>query len=385
MTDITVVGGGLAGLVASISCAEQGLRVRLHEAHQTLGGRARASAPPFIAHEGPHVLYDDGPLWQWLDRRDLVGPAAYVPLRALAAIRFRRGGRLRRSPPAGMLRMVAQRRRRAPVEQDFHTWAAGRFGEEAAMAAANYLGVVTFDHDPGRLSAAFAWERLLRTSAVPPRARYVLGGWGSMLARLEARARTLGVQIGLGSRLDSLPEPPVIVATSLDSAGRLLGDCTLRWESGRTMLVDIGIERREDDAFLVSDLDEAGWAERFSGPDPSVAPPGCSLVQAQLPLRPGERQADGLGRLERILDLGYPGWRERQVWRRRGVADRRTGALDLPGTTWRDRPRIDRGGVVYLAGDMVAAPGLLSEVSFTSAVQASRAAIRLLRPSGRAA
>jgi hypothetical protein len=86
------------------------------------------------------VLYDDGPLWQWLDRRDLVGPAAHVPLRALPAIRFRRDGRLRRSPPAGMLRMVAQRRRHAPVEQDFRTWAAGRFGEEAATAAANYLG-----------------------------------------------------------------------------------------------------------------------------------------------------------------------------------------------------------------------------------------------------
>ena len=39
MADITVVGGGLAGLVASIASAENGARVRLHEAHQTLGGR----------------------------------------------------------------------------------------------------------------------------------------------------------------------------------------------------------------------------------------------------------------------------------------------------------------------------------------------------------
>ena len=33
MADITVVGGGLAGLVASIASAENGARVRLHEAH----------------------------------------------------------------------------------------------------------------------------------------------------------------------------------------------------------------------------------------------------------------------------------------------------------------------------------------------------------------
>jgi phytoene dehydrogenase-like protein len=385
MAAITVVGGGLAGLVASIASAEQGARVRLHEAHQTLGGRARASAPPFIAHQGPHVLYDDGPLWRWLEERSLVGPAAHVPLRGLAGVRFRWRDRLRRRPPVGMLRMVAQRHRRAPVDQDFHGWAAGRFGEEAATAAANYLGVVTFDHNPGRLSAAFAWERLLRATAVPPRARYVLGGWTSLLARLEARARALGVQIELGSRVDRLPEPPVIVATSLEAAGWLLGDRSLRWESGRAVLVDIGIQRRPGDAFVVADLDEAGWAERFSLPDPSLAPPGCSLVQAQLPLRPGERRDDGLGRLERILDLGCPGWRQRVVWRRRGVAAGRSGALDLPGRTWRDRPPVDRGGGVFLAGDQVAAPGLLSEVSFASAIQASAAAVGVLRPDRHAA
>jgi hypothetical protein len=47
-----------------------------------------------------------------------------------------------------------------------------------------------------------------------------------------------------------------------------------------------------------------------------------------------------------------------------------TGALDLPGTAWRDRPQVDRGNGVYLVGDMVAAPGLLTEVSFNSALAA---------------
>jgi hypothetical protein len=92
-----------------------------------------------------------------------------------------------------------------------------------------------------------------------------------------------------------------------------------------------------------------------------------------MPLRPGESSPAALERLERLLDLGYPGWQERQTWRRQGLANGRTGALDLPGRTWRDRPAVDRGDGVFLAGDMVAAPGLLSEVSFASALQASRA------------
>jgi hypothetical protein len=53
----------------------------------------------------------------------------------------------------------------------------------------------------------------------------------------------------------------------------------------------------------------------------------------------------------------------------------RTGALDSPGKTWRDRPAIDRGNGVFLAGDMVAAPGCLSEIAWGSAVAAARLAL----------
>jgi hypothetical protein len=79
--------------------------------------------------------------------------------------------------------------------------------------------------------------------------------------------------------VDRLLEPPVIVATSLAAARHLLGDDTLGWDSGRAML----------------------------------------------------------------LDLGYAGWRDRQVWRRQAIANARSGALDLPGRTWPDRPRVERG------------------------------------------
>lgn len=68
-------------------------------------------------------------------------------------------------------------------------------------------------------------------------------------------------------------------------------------------------------------------------------------------------------------------WHDRVTWRRGAVANGRSGTLDPPGSTWRDRPAIDRGDGVYLAGDMVAAPGLLSEVSVSSALTASRGAL----------
>jgi hypothetical protein len=375
---ITIIGGGLAGLTAAVACVEAGADVVGHEAHATLGGRARTAPPPWLAHEGPHAFYADGPHWTWLVERDLVGPVAPLPLREVRGLRFHHGGRLRRTPPASLLPLLAHRSRRAPVDVDFRTWATALHGEEAARAAANLLGVVLFDSDPGRLSAAFVWDLLLRFTAFrAPAVRWPVGGWPSVVDRLAARARELGVRIETSSRVDALPEPPVIVATQLESARSLLGDGTEgapAWESGRVVLLDVGLVPRRDDAFVVVDLDDAGFVERVTGVDATLAPSGNSLIQADMPLKPGEPRAVALARLEHLLDLGFPRWRERVVWRRAGFAAGRTGALDLPGCTWRDRPAIDRGDGVFLAGDLVAAPGVRAEISINSALQAARLA-----------
>lgn len=99
-----------------------------------------------------------------------------------------------------------------------------------------------------------------------------------------------------------------------------------------------------------------------------------------MPIRPGESADAACARLEQVLDKSFEGWRERVAFRRRQVMNGRTGALDLPGTTWRDRPAIDRGDGVFLCGDQVAAPGCLAEVSFASALEASRMAWAVARP-----
>jgi len=372
--EITVVGGGLAGLVAAISCAEGGARVRLLEAHRMLGGRARTTDGSFRANLGPHVVYDDGPMWTWLAERGLAGDEPRSPVRG---IRFRFGDELRRTPPAALLRVVKLAPHEAPIDRDFRSWVAGHCGPATADVAAMAAGVFTFDADPGRLSAAFVWERLVRVlTQIRPKPRYMIGGWGSLVDGLARRARHLGVRIETGHHVASLPSGPVIVATDLAAARRLLSDDTLTWNGARTALLDLGLVAQRGDPFVVSDLDAAGWVERFTAPDPSLAPAGHSLLQAQMGLCPGESLDSGVARIERLLDLAYVDWRTREVWRRRSVVDGKSGALDLPGTSWRDRPAIARGDGVFLAGDMVAAPGLLSEVAFNSALEASVLALR---------
>ncbi|MET8825823.1 NAD(P)-binding protein [Streptomyces sp. NPDC004610] len=371
MHRITIIGGGFAGLTAAISAAEAGAKVTVHEAHHTLGGRARTTEGPYRTNDGPHALYNGGPHWSWLTRRDLIGPLAPIPAREAARFRLRHHGRLRRTPPLALLRLLRHSAHRAPVDVDFHTWATARAGAEGARAAAHYAAVALFHHDPGTLSAAFVQERLRRAAKLPPEAQYPRGGWATMIDRMAAHAWNLGVRVETLSRVDTLPtDTPVVVATSLAAARRLLQDSSLTWPGGRTALLDLALRTHRGDPFVLSDLDAPGWLERFTAQDRTLAPAGEQLIQGQVPIAPHESRADGVARAEQLLDLAFEGWRERVTWRREALAHGRTGAVDLPGTSWRDRPAVDRGDGVYLAGDEVAAPGVLSEVSFTSALTA---------------
>src|SRR5580704_8978958 len=142
MSGITVIGGGLAGLTAAIACAEEGAKVRLLEAHETLGGRARSDGAPYKTNFGPHALYSDGPLWRWCKQRDLL-PDFARPV--LSGVRLRWQGELRRTPPLGMIPGALRLRgRRAPVEQDFRGWVAKHTDARTATLLGNAAGVYTF-------------------------------------------------------------------------------------------------------------------------------------------------------------------------------------------------------------------------------------------------
>jgi hypothetical protein len=368
---VTVVGGGIAGLVAAITCAEDGRAVHLLEAHEKLGGRARhASDGRFIANFGPHALYSGTANWNWLQKRDLLPALAKPPSRGVG---YLYAGKLKRVPPSGLARVAALIPRAAPVDADFRSWATRHAGPKAAAMLCAWAVAFTFDPDPGRLSAAFVWERAKRIY-MPPGIHFVVGGWGELVAKLRARAEDLEVSCRTSTRVEALPDPPAIVATELDAARLLLGEEGLSWEGGDAVLLDIGLTSRRGDPSAVLDLDRGALIERYSSCDRTIAPQGHDLLQAHTGFSADTPPDLGVERLEEILDTSFPSWRDRVVWRRRQLSRRRTGALDLPGRTWRERPAIDRGGGIFLAGDMVAAPGLLSEVSFESGQIAARLA-----------
>src|SRR4051794_34343918 len=272
MDTVTIVGAGVAGLTAAITCAEAGAPVVLVDAHSAPGGRARGLDGPYRANLGPHVLYSDGPFWRWLAERELLPPYKGVPL---TGARFRRDGELQRMPPLPLIPAALKLRgRRAPVQESFREWA-GHFADpRTAELLSAFAGVYTFHHDPGELSAAFVWERTGRVLTPPPSVRYVVGGWSSLVDALVSRARALGVTLRLGERVTALPPSPVIVAVEAADARELLGDDSLTVFSGHTLCIDLGLRSHRGDPFIVSDLDECGFVERYTAADHTLAPPG---------------------------------------------------------------------------------------------------------------
>ncbi|MBV8953640.1 MAG: NAD(P)/FAD-dependent oxidoreductase, partial [Solirubrobacterales bacterium] len=120
MNEITVIGGGIAGLTAAITCAEGGARVRLFEAHETLGGRARSTDGVYKANLGPHAIYAGGVLWDWLRTRELMPPLAR-PL--LTGARFHYDAVVHRTPPLSLIPPgLRLRGRLAPVDRTFRAW-----------------------------------------------------------------------------------------------------------------------------------------------------------------------------------------------------------------------------------------------------------------------
>ena len=295
---------------------------------------------------------------------------------------FRWKGTVSRMPPRSALSLLRLGNVSAPVDQDLRTWATDRWGPEDAAVLAGLAGALTFDHDPGRLSAAFVVEKLQRIARKTiPTARYVTGGWSSLIESLMAHAEAIGVHTELGapvdaSRLSDLAaKGPVVLAVGPGGARRLLGDAVVPRDGRRVALLDIAVDHRRSDPYLIVDLDEAIFSSRSTAVVSSLAPDGQELVQLVAGMAPEETLDQAERRLETLLDEAMGDWRSRLRWRRRSAPVEATGAVDLPGMTWRDRPATIAAPGIWLAGDWVAAPGHLAEVSANSAIAAAGAII----------
>lgn len=191
--------------------------------------------------------------------------------------------------PAELSQAIAALPAEPPLQESLRAWLLRHVDAKTAEAIIGVVFIPTFDHDPGRLSAAFARERLRR--ALAGGARHVAGGWSTLVSLLAERAASLGAQIRTQTRVATLPAGPAILATSLATARQLTGDRSLTWPSARVATVDLGLRTDASPGwFRVMDLDNRIYAARYSLADPSLAPPGHELIQISAACAPDERK-----------------------------------------------------------------------------------------------
>jgi len=240
----------------------------------------RRTGPP---NWGPHALCTTtGPLWAWLGERHLIrrcGAPRWVGCASRCDARLEGP---HRAVHAAFSRPAAARVRSRIDPVRFTSGRAQRYGERGRDRAGQNAarGRDVLPTIPAHCPAAFVVERLRRRVRGTSRAaRFRFGGWSSLVDRLEARMRDLGcarARTGVDRR--SARRPAVIVALAPAAARRLLSDDTVAWPGPAPRFA-----RRGDAAppacrprTSCPILDQAGWAERFSRRDRSLAPTGHS-------------------------------------------------------------------------------------------------------------
>lgn len=368
---VTVVGAGISGLVTAIELAEHGLNVEVFERRPQIGGLATTATASttegsYRTNIGPRALYTNNPLFPWLARRRLLPPLAKPRLRDLRSFGVVEQNEIRGAIPVLATTLTRLRVGEAPPELSFRDWATPKFGDRVTERLVALASLPLFHHDPGRLSA-HSVHHALRSAYLDGKVTYVRAGWSELTSTLTSAAGAAGVEIHTGADITEVPDGQVVLAIPLPAARRLLADPSLEWPSEPTALLDIGMEQGHDRA-AVFGLDTCVYAARYTRWDTGLAPPGHDLVQAQAGMRPDERLDRVVERIEAHLDLSYPTWRTRERWRHRALLKHGAGPADPPGSTWRDRPAVDRGDGVHLVNDRISRPGLLSAVAVTAAL-----------------
>ena len=387
MQTYIILGGGLAGLTAANALAGDGRRVLLLEQSQHLGGRAMTQQDRgYQLNLGPHALYSVGLAARTF--REWKVPFSGNPPDTSAASFVMCEGRMyplilgTRQLVATRLFGAAEKFQAARILQQF---VSGRAGEGESMAewidrrarsrrvrqfAAMLVRLSTYSADLGRLSARAALDQF--RSAKAQGVLYLDGGWQTLVAGLEQRARALGVEIRLGEvveNLEAIQADGVILAIPPASVERLTGLRLPEMHPARMACLDLGLRRLpQGSARVAFGVDEPIYLSVHSAAA-KLATAGSALVHVGKYLAGVTDPSVDRQELERFADCAIPGWRDQAevvrflpnmtvtpaVFSPQGRPD--GNALGLPG--------------VALAGDWVGPEGMLADAAVASALRAA--------------
>ena len=390
MTDVAVVGGGLAGLVAASRLAEAGARVRLFEEGETVGGRVRSVREDgYTFDEGFQVLFTAYPA----AREEL-------DLDALSLRRFAPGATIARpdhrstlsdplrDPGAALPSLfnrdvtLGDKLRVLRLQRDL----SGRTereifaGEDASIRAfladrgfsrrfvenfvEPFYGGITLDRSLSSSAAVFRYTfKMLSEGATAVPA----DGMGAIPDQLAARALAADARIETGTRVEGLEGTVLdlggetvefdaaVVATDPREAGRLAGVGTPEEARGCvTQYVSVAAHDALDTGkriILNAADDRPNTVAPMSAVAPEYAPDDRELLSATFLGRRDAADAALFEEVRSALEAWYPEHRFDDVEHHRTARVEFAQFAQPPGFR-DDLPTVrEPGGDVYLAGD----------------------------------
>ena len=418
--NVVIVGGGFAGLAASIFLARGGRTVTLFEKRRYLGGRAITHLRHgFRFNLGPHAFYRSGPGSAVL--RELGIPVrGGVPngdgIALFGKERHKFPGNLWSLLTTGLLggkekielAKLFLRVRRMKDPSAFAAISERKWlddsvsNERVRQTMEALLRLATYCNEPERMSAAAALGQLRRALRG---VIYVDEGWQKIVDALHSSAVAAGVNFVTSSRIVALdingavqgiefgelepdaqdtmdfrmPRPSrehpgtrlaadtVLLAVDPATARDLIGEVV--WPEMRTVVascLDVALSRQpQPKKNFALGIDQPLYYSvhsRFA----QLTPKGGALIHVA---RYGGGEES---ELESLLDEMQPGWRDLTVHRRFLPSMVVSNALIPPAPAARPSPATPVRGL-YLAGDWVGDVGLLSDAALASARTAARA------------
>ena len=423
-TDETiVVGGGIAGLMCAATLANAGRPVTVLDAGSALGGRgATREEQGHQLNLGGHALY-------WPDEKRLRAVGVRVsgghPRPDRGSILW--GGELSAWPlPPRVARSALSASERVAVLRVLTGAVTRDPGRLAGQSAAEWIdahsrtprvtgmlgALLRLSSYGGRLDAmpAEIAVGMARTASLRP-VRYLDGGWASIVDGLAERIRVGGGQIQRGARVSGLlgegrvdgvrvgdgverrAGTVVLAGLSPTRTARLLADAggalpavaTGAGGAVTAACLDVALRRLPPRATgFALGLDEPLYLSTHS--QYATVAPGEGAVVHLMRYEDGGTQADEevRARLESLLDLAQPGWRDELLHARfapRMVVDH---LLPVPGAGLASRPGVADSGVpgALLAGDWVGPEGWLVGGSLASGAAAAAAVLAGVNDAG---
>jgi phytoene dehydrogenase-like protein len=421
--NVVIVGGGIAGLAASVYLARAGKSVTIFERRRTLGGRAVTQLRHgYRFNLGPHAVYRGG-----------AGSTVYrelgVPIRGGSppsdgtAVR---GSEHFALPASGMgvlttgllgakgkteLASLMLRLKGMDVTKfaslTVREWLDEHIGDERLREVLQmFMRVATYAADD-RQSAAVALQQL---RVVQEGVIYVDEGWQKIVDSLHSSAVTAGVnfitsahvvrlehdgavrgvelgELELDNTMDTVSMQLPVPQSDGERGTRIPADCVLlavEPESVRTLVTELQLPEMEPVVAACLDVALSKLPMRkeklaFGVDRPlyfsvhsewaQLTPKGGALVHAAKYRKAGDDVSEA--ELEAWLDSLQPGWRDVLVHKRYLPSMTVSNALVTAGFK---RPEVKthiRG--LYLAGDWVGGEGILSDAALSSARAAAHA------------